>query len=135
MIPQLAREVLDLFSGCGGLSFGFQATGCEIVAAMEIDELAARSHAINFCKNMSKEKIEHHAQARDITTIDPEKLIEDFDLGIPSRAIDIIIGGPPCQAYARVGRAKLREIAEHPQAFKIVPALICTFDTCIILNG
>ena len=33
----------------------------------------------------------------------------------------MIIGGPPCQAYARVGRAKLREIAEHPQAFKIDP--------------
>ena len=27
----------------------------------------------------------------------------------------------PCQAYARVGRAKLREIAEHPEAFKIDP--------------
>ena len=26
-------------------------------------------------------------------------------------------GGPPCQAFARVGRAKLREVAEHPEAF------------------
>ena len=31
--------------------------------------------------------------------------------------IDVIIGGPPCQAYARVGRAKLREVADHPEAF------------------
>src|SRR5262249_47495560 len=29
--------------------------------------------------------------------------------------------GPPCQAYARIGRAKLREIAAHPRAFKIDP--------------
>jgi DNA (cytosine-5)-methyltransferase 1 len=114
-------RVLDLFAGCGGMSLGFQAAGCDIVAAMEIDELAARSHAINFCKSMPDDQLEHHAKPRDITKIDPEELIEDFDLGIPAQAIDVIIGGPPCQAYARVGRAKLREIAEHPQAFKIDP--------------
>lgn len=114
-------RVLDLFAGCGGLSLGFQAAGCDIVAAMESDNLAARSHAINFCKGRSEDEVEHHAKPRDITKIDPEELIEDFGLGSPSQAIDIIIGGPPCQAYARVGRAKLREIAEHPQAFKIDP--------------
>ena len=30
-------------------------------------------------------------------------------------------GGPPCQAFARVGRSKLREIEEHPEAFKHDP--------------
>lgn len=119
--PPTHPRVLDLFAGCGGLSLGFQAAGGEIVAAMEIDDLAARSHAINFCRGYSDDVIEHHAQPRDITKIDPEELVEDFGLGAPSRAIDIIIGGPPCQAYARIGRAKLREIAEHPRAFKIDP--------------
>ena len=28
------------------------------------------------------------------------------------------MGGPPCQAFARVGRSKLREIADHPEAFR-----------------
>jgi DNA (cytosine-5)-methyltransferase 1 len=119
--PAARPRVLDLFAGCGGLSLGFHAAGCEIVAAMEIDEFAARSHAINFCKGKPAAVVEHHAKPRDITKIDPEELTEDFKLGAPSRAIDIIIGGPPCQAYARVGRAKLREIAEHPQAFKVDP--------------
>jgi DNA (cytosine-5)-methyltransferase 1 len=100
---------------------GFQAAEFEIVAAMEIDELAARSHAINFCRGMPQQQIELHAKARDITDVDPDELIKEFDLGTPSHAIDIIVGGPPCQAYARVGRAKLREIAEHPHAFKIDP--------------
>ena len=114
-------RVLDLFAGCGGLSLGFQAAGCEIVAAMEIDDLAARSHAVNFCKDQPAHIVEHHGKPRDITKIEPEELIEEFGLGPPSLAIDIMIGGPPCQAYARVGRAKLREIAEHPKAFKIDP--------------
>jgi len=114
-------RVLDLFAGCGGLSLGFNAAGCEISAAIEIDPLAARSHAINFFRNEPPEVIECHAKSRDITKIDPEELIEELGLGIPSQAFDFIVGGPPCQAYARVGRAKLREIAEHPQAFKIDP--------------
>src|SRR5690348_3440640 len=48
--PTAPLRVLDLFAGCGGLSLGFKAAGCEIVAAVEIDELAARSHAMNFFK-------------------------------------------------------------------------------------
>lgn len=114
-------RVLDLFSGCGGLSLGFQAAGCEIVAAMESDGLAARSHAINFFKGRPVEEIDHHATPRDITCIDPDELVNDFKLGTAAGAFDIVVGGPPCQAYARVGRAKLREIAEHPRAFKIDP--------------
>jgi DNA (cytosine-5)-methyltransferase 1 len=51
-----------------GLSLGFQAAG----SAIEIDELAARSHAINFWKGHPAEVIEHHAKSRDITEIDPE---------------------------------------------------------------
>jgi DNA (cytosine-5)-methyltransferase 1 len=113
--------VLDLFSGCGGLSLGFQAAGCDIVAAMELDPLAAHSHAMNFCKGAPPNVIDQHAKSRDVTEIDAEELVADFGLGSPAGAFDILIGGPPCQAYARVGRAKLREIAEHPQAFKIDP--------------
>ena len=38
-------------------------------------------------------------------------------LGPAVDAFDVIVGGPPCQAFARVGRPKLREIDDHPQAF------------------
>jgi predicted RNA methylase len=53
-IKRDSLEWKDLFSGCGGLSLGFQAAGCDIVAAMEIDALAAQSHAINFHRGASQ---------------------------------------------------------------------------------
>ncbi|WP_050384039.1 DNA cytosine methyltransferase [Bradyrhizobium pachyrhizi] len=119
--PQARPRVLDLFAGCGGLSLGFRAAGCDIAAALEIDALAARSHAINFFKDAPKETIEHHARPRDVASLEPEDVVAEFGLGKTAEAIDIIVGGPPCQAYARVGRAKLREVADHPRAFKIDP--------------
>jgi DNA (cytosine-5)-methyltransferase 1 len=114
-------RLIDLFSGCGGISLGFQRAGYEIRAAVEIEELAARSHAINFLRGADPDLIEHHARPRDITRIDPDEIAEDFDLGSVEEGIDVLVGGPPCQAYARVGRAKLREVAEHPDAYRIDP--------------
>ena len=110
-------RVLDLFSGCGGISLGFAAAGFRIDAAVEIDPTAARSHARNF----HPDDFDRHAVARDVTATEPAALCRDLRLGSVKRAVDVIVGGPPCQAYARVGRAKLREVAEHPEAFKVDP--------------
>ena len=111
-------RVLDLFSGCGGLSLGFQSAGFDIVGAIEIDPIAIKSHAVNFYKT-SPTKQELHAQPRDITTTEPEQLVSELQIGSEvETGIDLIIGGPPCQAFARVGRAKLREVADHPEAFR-----------------
>lgn len=108
--------VLDLFSGCGGLSLGFHAAGFEISASVEQDPAAARSHGVNFHGGA-----EPHCKARDITKTSPESLTADLGLPNAAQAFDVIIGGPPCQAFARVGRSKLREIAEHPEAFRHDP--------------
>ena len=121
MSPGYKPKVLDIFAGCGGLSLGFQSAGFQIVAAMEIDHHAAKTHSNNFFVNAPENERMLHAKPRDITKIEPKELIKEFGLGSLSEAIDVIIGGPPCQAYARVGRAKLREIADHPEAFKIDP--------------
>jgi DNA (cytosine-5)-methyltransferase 1 len=112
-------RVLDLFSGCGGLSLGFHRAGFDIAAAIEFDALAARSHARNFHGHAAN--FEAHGQARDITAVEPEDVCRTLALGEVDEAIDVLIGGPPCQAYARVGRAKLREVAEHPTAYKVDP--------------
>ncbi len=107
-------RVLDLFSGCGGLSLGFRTAGFEIAAAVEFDPDAAASHGANFHPGDSR-----HARARDITKLTPEALAAELELGQVDEAIDVLVGGPPCQAFARVGRSKLRKVAEHPEAFKL----------------
>lgn len=110
-------RVLDLFSGCGGFSLGFQSAGFEIVGNLEKDPTAARTHARNFFDSTDPE--DPHAIARDATEVEPDCLVSE--LGLDERgltgAIDVILAGPPCQSYARVGRAKLREIADNPDAF------------------
>ncbi len=106
-------RVLDLFSGCGGISLGFQAAGFEIAAAIESDIDAARSHGNNFHLGELA-----HVKARDITKTKPLALTKELGLPEPAFAFDVIVGGPPCQAFARVGRSKLREVAEHPEAFR-----------------
>lgn len=105
-------QVLDLFAGCGGLSLGFHAAGCDIVGAVEFDELAAASHGRNFHPGDPR-----HARPRDIAATSPHELVKELGLGNVETAVDFIVGGPPCQAFARVGRAKLREVDEHPDAF------------------
>lgn len=109
-------RVLDLFSGCGGLSLGFRSAGYEISAAIEYDPYAAKSHGTNFHYGDSR-----HCIARDITKTKPAELTEQLGLGDPASAFEIIIGGPPCQAFARVGRSKLREVADHPEAYRHDP--------------
>lgn len=109
----LPIRVLDLFAGCGGLSLGFHANGCEISGAIESDPDAAATHGLNFHPGSAD-----HRKARDITVVPPEQLASDLELGPVKYAFDIIVGGPPCQAFARVGRSKLRSVAEHPEAFR-----------------
>jgi DNA (cytosine-5)-methyltransferase 1 len=111
-----APRVLDLFAGCGGLSLGFHAAGFEIAGAIEFDAHAAASHGANFHPGDPR-----HARARDITQLTPEALVAELELGDVASSVDVIVGGPPCQAFARVGRSKLREIDEHPEAFKHDP--------------
>lgn len=109
-------RVLDLFAGCGGLSLGFHAAGYEIAAALEYNNHAAKSHGTNFHPGSPL-----HAKARDITQTKPEEFVKELGLGPVTNSFDVIVGGPPCQAFARIGRSKLREVADHPEAYRHDP--------------
>ncbi|MCW2276527.1 DNA (cytosine-5-)-methyltransferase [Rhodoblastus acidophilus] len=107
---------LDLFAGCGGLSLGFHAAGFALRGAVEFDPDAARSYGLNFHGGERA-----HSLARDITQTQPQDFAKELKLGPVADAFDVLVGGPPCQAFARVGRPKLREIDAHPQAFRHDP--------------
>jgi DNA (cytosine-5)-methyltransferase 1 len=107
-------RVLDLFAGCGGLSLGLQRAGFEILAGLDSDHQAAASHALNF-----HEGALCHAMPQNLTDpeVTPESVCARLGLGRPDGSIDVVVGGPPRQAFARIGRAKLRAIAGDPEAF------------------
>lgn len=107
--------MLDLFAGCGGMSLGFERAGAEILAGLDIEAPRAKTHARNFHAHHGPEIERRHARPVDITSVEPRACIDDL-VG-PDADVDVIVGGPPCQAYSRVGRAKLREIAQHPDAY------------------
>jgi len=88
-------KVIDLFSGVGGLSYGFaHDDNFEIVAANEILPNMAKAYSLNH----PTAKV----YAEDIKDFNAEKV--EKDLGIKASEIDIIVGGSPCQAYSTVGK-------------------------------
>lgn len=92
---------IDLFAGCGGLSEGFYRQGFKALAHAEIDHWACETLRTRMkfygYKDYNREVIEHDITADDI--------LERIDNAVNGRTVDVIIGGPPCQAYSTIGRA------------------------------
>ena len=93
---------IDLFAGCGGLSEGFYRQGFKALAHVEIDHWACETLRTRMkfygYKDYDKEVIEHDRTSDDI--------LERIDNVVNGRTVDIIIGGPPCQAYSTAGRVR-----------------------------
>lgn len=84
-------NVLDLFCGCGGMSWGLAKKGFHIVAGFDIWDVALKTYQYN------------HKYAKavnlDITDADPIEALKNINVDPDS--IDIIIGGPPCQGFSK----------------------------------
>jgi len=104
--------VLDLFSGCGGFSLGFSRAGFEIVGGIEIDPDAERTHSMNFPPKVQPNR---PCDIQKATADEVAQPLSSLYAGERIK-IDVIIGGPPCQPFTRVGRAKLREVAGRAHA-------------------
>lgn len=123
---------IDLFAGAGGMSEGFVRAGFEPIAHVEMnkeacDTLRTRT-AYHYLKNNSKIDEYYSYLKGEITKeqlwkLTPKLLIDSvinkeiseetlpeifdqIDLELGNKEVDLIIGGPPCQAYSIAGRAR-----------------------------
>lgn len=95
---------IDLFAGCGGLSEGFYMEGYKSLAHIDNEK--------NACETL-KERMRHYKYNEDYIyktvlcedMTNPE-IINKLSNVIEGNEVDLIIGGPPCQAYSTVGRAQ-----------------------------
>jgi len=108
-------RTIDLFAGCGGLSLGFHQAGFRCVSAIEMNENARESHEINFSRVAPREGYASYADITQVNPLDAVSHLSPLFPGINS-SIDVIVGGPPCQAFSRLGRAALWEIAKERYA-------------------
>jgi len=134
-----AFNFIDLFAGAGGLSEGFVQAGFNPVAHVEMNPFAAKTletrSAWYYLKSIGAES-KYYDYLRG--TISRDKLLESVpkeqlravicetmsDKSLPGlfrqvdrimkekgiQSIDVIIGGPPCQAYSLVGRAQSKHM-------------------------
>lgn len=93
---------IDLFAGCGGLSEGFYKEGFNALAHVEINPTACRTLRTRM-KHYGYENADDAVLEMDITRDD---VIDEIEKVVNKKNVDIIIGGPPCQAYSSLGRAK-----------------------------
>lgn len=90
---------LSFFTGAMGLDLGLERAGISILLASEIDEPARKTIAAN------RPGIELIGDFRDYTPQDIRKLARLP----PKREIDLIFGGPPCQAFSTAGKRQAFE--------------------------
>lgn len=111
-----APRVLELCSGCGGLSLGLKTAGFELAAHVEKDRDAAETYKLNFSRGAARST--RWSIPRDMEECSADDLVKELGFEIPTdQAFDVIAAGLPCQAFARIGRSKLREVAGKDDAF------------------
>jgi DNA (cytosine-5)-methyltransferase 1 len=81
-------EIVDLFSGCGGLSLGFQNSGFQIKAAFDNWDPAIKVYEKNFNHPIYNIYLSSKKGAEIVKSLRPQ----------------MIIGGPPCQDFSSAGK-------------------------------
>lgn len=129
---------IDLFAGAGGLSEGFIRAGYDPIAHVEFDLAACYTLKTRLAYHYLKENdnlapymdyLKGLINRTELYSFIPEKtlssvinntigadnqyIFSEIDKLLGSRKVDIIIGGPPCQAYSLVGRARSVDGMRH----------------------
>jgi DNA (cytosine-5)-methyltransferase 1 len=98
------NKTIDLFSGAGGLTTGFNLAGFESLCAIDSNKKALATYQHNYPNT----KVIH----QDIREVNPSEL--RHNLGLEREQLQAIIGGPPCQGFSRNIPAEYRYI-DDPQ--------------------
>ena len=84
-------NVLDLFCGCGGMSWGLKKKNFNIVAGIDNWEPALNTYAYNHGGTK--------ALNLDLSRVEPSEVLRA--IGKRKNEIDVIVGGPPCQGFSK----------------------------------
>jgi len=91
-MSQKKPTVIDMFSGCGGLSRGFMDAGYEVLLGVDHEEIALKT----FKHNHGGAIAFHGDLFKKETLLDMARLIK-------TKKVDVIVGGPPCQGFSLTG--------------------------------
>ena len=84
--------VVDLFSGCGGLSYGFVRSGYQVLLGVDNDAAALETFRWN------------HPGSRTLNTdLAAEDSVTQIKKSLLGRKAEFIIAGPPCQGFSLTG--------------------------------
>lgn len=97
--------IADLFSGAGGLTEGFRQAGFRPTIAVEFDRWAAQTYAANFGEHVLACPIEEVSVRVRRSGLEWTGLNVDGEPVVyETPAIDVLVGGPPCQGFSPLGR-------------------------------
>ena len=102
-------NVVDLFSGVGGLSYGFSnLEAFNILAANEIEKDISIAYSLN------------HPNVEMLNCNITQLTEEKFQEILKGQRVDLIVGGPPCQSYSTLGKRRMDERANLFMEYKRV---------------
>ncbi|MCI7085893.1 DNA cytosine methyltransferase [bacterium] len=117
-------NIIDLFAGVGGLSYGFsKLPQFNILAANEIEKDISIAYKLN------------HPDVEmlncDINSLTEEVLTES----LKGKKVDIVVGGPPCQSYSTLGKRQMDERAnlfmQYKRILKILQPRAFVFENVV----